>query len=291
MASPPYIPLLFADEQRWTNPMILIPVKSFENAKQRLAPVLTTAEPTFLAKAMLQDVLAALARCPSKPQVCVVTGDPYARDLATEHQLHVINDPDNHSETDAIAMAAAICESQGLDFSIVVTGDIPMITPDEVEVVLASAPHEGCVLVPAVDRRGTNAILKRPISLFPLRFANDSFQPHLAAARATGKRVVVLELPGIALDIDRPDDLARFVTGRTSHPKPALVDGMEHCRADRAGQLHWRGSRLSSRRGFDRRIRETGRNPAQRDTTYTTLKLRAESQGLRMAAVNGELTT
>jgi 2-phospho-L-lactate guanylyltransferase len=46
--------------------------------------------------------------------------------------------------------------------------------------------------------------------LFPLRFGNDSFKPHLAAARATNKPCVVLSLRGIALDIDNPADLRQL---------------------------------------------------------------------------------
>ena len=47
----------------------------------------------------------------------------------------------------------------------------------------------------------------RPAGLFPARFGNDSFKPHHAAAQATGKPCVVLSLPGIALDVDNPEDL------------------------------------------------------------------------------------
>jgi 2-phospho-L-lactate guanylyltransferase len=68
--------------------------------------------------------------------------------------------------------------------------------------------------VPAGDARGTNAVLRRPCALFPLRFGNDSFLPHLAAARTTGRTAVVLDnaaLPGIALDIDRPPDLVQLL--------------------------------------------------------------------------------
>jgi 2-phospho-L-lactate guanylyltransferase len=43
-----------------------------------------------------------------------------------------------------------------------------------------------------------------------LRFGNDSFNPHLAVARATQKPCVVLSLPGIALDVDSPSDLAQL---------------------------------------------------------------------------------
>jgi len=44
----------------------------------------------------------------------------------------------------------------------------------------------------------------------PLRFGEDSFFPHLAAAEACGINPTVLRLPGIALDIDTPEDLAAF---------------------------------------------------------------------------------
>jgi 2-phospho-L-lactate guanylyltransferase (CobY/MobA/RfbA family) len=50
-------------------------------------------------------------------------------------------------------------------------------------------------------------VLRRPASLFELRFGNDSFMPHLSAAIATDTSCVVLSLPGIALDVDTADDL------------------------------------------------------------------------------------
>jgi 2-phospho-L-lactate guanylyltransferase len=77
----------------------------------------------------------------------------------------------------------------------------------ELAAIVQAAPQRGSVLVPAADGRGTNAAYRRPASLFPLRFGNDSFQPHLQAARATGFPCAVLSLPGIALDIDNPFDL------------------------------------------------------------------------------------
>jgi 2-phospho-L-lactate guanylyltransferase len=43
-----------------------------------------------------------------------------------------------------------------------------------------------------------------------LRFGEDSFFPHLAAAEARGIAPTVLHLPAIALDIDNPADLLHF---------------------------------------------------------------------------------
>jgi 2-phospho-L-lactate/phosphoenolpyruvate guanylyltransferase len=92
----------------------------------------------------------------------------------------------------------------------VIPADIPLIQAWELERITASAPERGSVLVPAADGRGTNAAFRRPAGLFPLRFGNDSFNPHLAAARATGMSCTVLPLPGIALDIDKPVDLRQL---------------------------------------------------------------------------------
>jgi 2-phospho-L-lactate guanylyltransferase len=92
----------------------------------------------------------------------------------------------------------------------VIPGDIPLIQVWELERIFEAAPAEGSVFVPSADGRGTNAAWRRPAGLFPLRFGNDSFKPHLAAARATQKPCVVLSLPGIALDVDNPLDLRQL---------------------------------------------------------------------------------
>ena len=190
--------------------MILIPVKSLANAKQRLASVLDQPTRTQLAQAMLFDVLEALGTWANRPEVSIVTSDPFALELARRFHFQIIADNANRSETDAIEMATRFCEGRGVDSTLVIPGDIPLIQAGELGKILESAPTEGSVLVPAGDGRGTNAAWRRPAGLFPLRFGNDSFKPHLAAARATQKPCVVLSLPGVALDIDNPSDLRQL---------------------------------------------------------------------------------
>jgi len=195
--------------------MILVPVKELGTAKQRLAEVLPQEQRTALARAMLKDVCAALAEVPRRPPVGIVTGDSFAAELARHYGFEIIEDRENGGETAAIEMATAEAEKRGAEFTLVLPGDIPLISAPEIVAVLDAAPREGSVLVPAGDGRGTNAVLRRPGALFPLRFGNDSFLPHQAAARATGKLSVVLDnanLPGIALDIDRPSDLTQLLT-------------------------------------------------------------------------------
>lgn len=191
--------------------MILVPVKNLSAAKQRLAAVLDQPSRTALAQAMLHDVLATLHNWKNRPPVAVVTGDPYALKLAAEYQFEVIPDPDNPGETGAIEMATCICVERGVDSTLVIPADIPLIQAWELDEILEHAPAEGTVLVPAADGRGTNAAFRRPANLFPLRFGNDSFKPHHGAAQATGKPCIVLNLPGIAVDVDNPSDLQQLL--------------------------------------------------------------------------------
>lgn len=191
--------------------MILVPVKNSATAKQRLAAVLDQASRTRLAQAMLHDVVSALHEWTDRPQVALVTGDPYAVGLAKEYGFEVIADPDNPGETGAIEMATRVCVGRGAESTLVIPADIPLIQPWELEEIMKHTPAEGSVLVPAADGRGTNAALRRPANLFPLRFGNDSFKPHHAAAQATGKPCVVLKLPGIAVDVDNPEDLQQMI--------------------------------------------------------------------------------
>ena len=192
--------------------MILVPIKNTASAKQRLASILDQPARTQLAQAMLHDVLTALYRWKKRPTVGIVTGDLYAAKLAAEYQFEVIPDPDDPGETGAIEMATQVCIERGEESTLVIPADIPLIEGWELEEVLDHAPKEGSVLVPAGDGRGTNAAFRRPANLFPLRFGNDSFKPHHAAAQATGKPCVVLKLPGIAVDVDNPPDLQQLLS-------------------------------------------------------------------------------
>ena len=204
--------------------MILVPVKNLADAKQRLSSILSPEQRLALAQAMCEDVLEALARWQSRPPVAVVTSDSFARDLAARFQFDIVAD-NNSGETSAIEMATAVCRKRGAESTLVVPADIPLIESSELQKIVVSAPHSqgGAVLVPDAARRGTNAAWRSPGDLFPLRFGNDSFLPHLAAAKATGLPCVVLELPGIARDVDRPEDLRELAAASGERRSQRLV--------------------------------------------------------------------
>jgi 2-phospho-L-lactate guanylyltransferase len=214
--------------------ILLIPVKSLTTAKQRLAAALDQERRSQLAEAMLRDVMTAAAGVLGRIDVALMTGDARARALAAEFGFLVIDDPRNESETAAIEMATAWCEQRGYDTTVVVPGDIPLITSGELQRVLDAAPAEGAVFVPAYDGRGSNCILRRPASIIPLRFGNDSFLPHCEAMRKTGRELVVLEMPGMGLDIDNPHELELLLQRAGSTNAQRLLRSWNFGRDDEA---------------------------------------------------------
>lgn len=203
--------------------MILVPVKDLANAKRRLSSVLDPRARRELAQAMCADVLGTLATWPNHPEIGVVTSDDFAAGLARRYEFEVIADDFNPGETGAIEMATTICCERGAQWTMVVPADIPLLGRDELQKIMDSAPARGSVLVTDAAGRGTNAALRSPGNLFPLCFGNDSFLPHLESAKASGLPCVVLELPGIALDVDRPEDLHRLASAEGERQSQKLV--------------------------------------------------------------------
>jgi 2-phospho-L-lactate guanylyltransferase len=212
--------------------MILVPIKNLADAKQRLASVLTPEERFELARAMCEDVLQTLADWRSRPAVAVVSSDAFACSLAARFGFDVIAD-DNRGETHAIEVATAVCMERGAESTLVIPADIPLIAESDLQRVLKNAPARGAVLVPDAAGRGTNAAWRAPGNLFPLRFGNDSFLPHQAAARASGLPCIVLELPSIARDVDRPEDLRELAAAEGERRSQKLVRSWNLAERDR----------------------------------------------------------
>jgi 2-phospho-L-lactate guanylyltransferase len=94
-----------------------------------------------------------------------------------------------------------------------VPGDIPRITAAEVSTLItAHRDAPSFTIAPAHDELGSNAILMSPPDAVTLRFGEDSYYPHLAAARTAGIEPTVVKLPGIGMDIDHPADLRMFLS-------------------------------------------------------------------------------
>jgi 2-phospho-L-lactate guanylyltransferase len=184
-----------------------VPVKEFAGAKQRLASLLTPEQRQALAAAMLEDVLIALADAPVAG-IMVNTLDPIAGELARRYGARVVTEAARDGHSGAVAAMARNLGDEGREGMLTVPGDIPRVTSVEIAAVIeARRPSPSVTIVPAHDGRGSNAVLCLPPTVMQLRFGDDSFVPHLAAARVLGIEPTIVTLPGVGLDIDQPMDV------------------------------------------------------------------------------------
>jgi len=199
----------------------IVPVKRFPAAKRRLAPVLGAAERACLARAMLEDVLDALARCTAHlAGIVVVTADEDAAALARRRNAIVVSDV-GCDGSDGINAAIR----RGLDYVtdnggggvVVVPSDIPQLSPGAVAQAVAAIGAPGSLaVIAATHDGGTNLLGCRPANALPLCFGARSFDKHCAAAGAQGMQLRVLPPGDLGLDIDRPDDIEAFLALQSS---------------------------------------------------------------------------
>jgi 2-phospho-L-lactate guanylyltransferase len=190
---------------------VVIPVKETHDAKQRLAPVMPRDLRQKLALAMLEDVMAAAFQVEDLGGIVLVTVDAQAIALAHRYGAETIADGAREGHTGAVNAGARHLVARGRQTMLTLPGDLPLVTASEiVQLIAAHGPAPAFTIVPAHDDLGSNAILMSPPQAVTLRFGEDSFFPHLAASRAVGIEPCVVRLPGIAFDIDNPQDLDHF---------------------------------------------------------------------------------
>ncbi|MFO0465981.1 MAG: 2-phospho-L-lactate guanylyltransferase [bacterium] len=192
-------------------PWVILPVKEMAGAKQRLASLLSPAERVALMQVMLRDVLTALSAAQGLAGIAVVTLDPWAQALAEAHGARIITEGAGEGHTGAVTAAASVLQAEGFAAILTLPGDVPAVKTPEVEAIIAAVTiPPAFIIAPAHDEQGSNAILMSPPNAVKLRFGEDSYFPHLASAHAAGITPQILRLPGIAMDIDHPADIARF---------------------------------------------------------------------------------
>jgi 2-phospho-L-lactate guanylyltransferase len=194
----------------------LIPVKGFRNAKQRLSALLGAAEREFLAEIMFRDVLRQVVFARGLSGTFVVTGDVKVAEIASMLGANVIREPAENGETEAVDFARAELRRAGSEGVLIIPGDIPLLRSGDIEQLLGQIPVGATVpfalLVPSHDRMGTNALLLAPPDVIKLRFGYDSFSFHMSQMAAQGLPPRFLENERLALDIDEPTDLERFLS-------------------------------------------------------------------------------
>lgn len=190
---------------------IIVPHRGLEAAKTRLAPTLDPAERVMLASQLLQRVLK-VAREVSDDVEVISPSRPLAEIVEAAGARLAVQRGMGLNEGLDQARSQAILD--GVDTLIVLHGDLPNLSAEDIETLVGSLPADGSPGVGiAPDRAGTgtNALALRPPGVIGFRFGRGSFAAHAAEVERAGVSCVAVNRAGLAFDLDTPEDLRRWL--------------------------------------------------------------------------------
>lgn len=189
----------------------VVPLKSPDNAKSRLAQVLAPSARRTLFFAMAEHVLRALAATPGVERILVVTSSPevgrFADALGVQvlHQLHEAGT----AQACRFALGSGLLDARAP--VLFVSGDLPLASGSELGALLRRAqsvpPTPAIVIAPDRHRQGTNVLWCSGVNVVTPSFGAGSFVRHIERARATQVAVAIHEATDLALDVDEAADL------------------------------------------------------------------------------------
>ena len=199
-----------AESVRATNGVTaIVPVRGLPAGKRRLAALLSIEQRNGLVRAMLDDVVGALAGAESIEQIVIASRDVAARE---ESERLGVGFLDQTSLRLGYNRAVSFAQEAYADVAalLIVPADVPLITPDAVDLVVATAPVGPAVVVAPSYNGGTNALLLRPPQVIAPQFGPSSARAHAQAAAAAGEAGVPFreaQIDVCAFDLDTPSDL------------------------------------------------------------------------------------
>jgi len=197
VSSAPNLPNASPDSLRLGPQAVLVPVKSFADAKRRLGSALDDGERQALVRKMAEQVLAAAAPLP----VAVVCDDPHVAAWAREHHALVVWEP-GRGLNGAVEEGVARLSEMSVQQVTVAHGDLPMAIG-----IGTLPPFEGITLVPDRHGDGTNVIRLPSDCGFRFSYGPGSFLRHREECARLGLPLRIANDPLLAFDVDSPADL------------------------------------------------------------------------------------
>jgi 2-phospho-L-lactate/phosphoenolpyruvate guanylyltransferase len=189
---------------------VIVLIKDFDSAKQRLRPALGTKSRRALAR---RNAHLAVSAAAAGDHVLVVAGGEEVAETAKAWGADVLLEPHEDGQNMAAQRGIEHAQARRAAAVLLLSSDLPLVTPGAVrELLLAADRHASpvAVAVPAIGRGGTNALYLRPPGAIGLHFGDDSLVKFQEDAEQRRVKFVIHHSDAMALDLDEPSDLARL---------------------------------------------------------------------------------
>jgi 2-phospho-L-lactate guanylyltransferase len=176
----------------WT---AIVPVKRGAARKSRLAQLLSPEQRDRLSDLLVARVLGSLSAAPSITSIVLLSESPHDDARFAWHR-----DLGRGLNIELSALAAVA----GMTRLLIIHGDLPLVTGDDVEALIAAAKQHNIAIAPDRHGLGTNALAFAQEEAFDFAFGEDSCKLH---HQASGHKAAIVNRAGLSIDLDTPDDL------------------------------------------------------------------------------------
>jgi 2-phospho-L-lactate guanylyltransferase len=187
---------------------VIVLVKGFETAKQRLSPAL---DPSARERLARHDAALALTAARAGDHMLAVCGSAAVAEQARLAGAETLLESEPRGQNAAAERGIVHATRRGAEAVLLLSSDLPLVTRRAVAGMIAFARRLGepaVVAAPAFGRGGTNALYLAPPDAISLHFGDQSLGKFEAEARSRGVKFRLYRSRALALDLDEPHDLA-----------------------------------------------------------------------------------
>ena len=187
----------------------LIPINDFSESFSRLSEHLDSDRRRELTQILATQVFEALCSIRSIEKIVVLSNEKEWLKSFDNQKITILKDPEIKKLKAKITHAAEWIQNQGIQQMLYLSVDLPFI--QETDIAKFIAEHQGGLsIVKAHKENGTNALILDLPATLEFQFGVNSFDKHLAAAKAQKINTKILEIKNLSLDIDTWNDLQEF---------------------------------------------------------------------------------
>ena len=195
---------------------VILPVKAFSLAKQRLSCGLNTVQRETLAQAMFDDVVSALQATQEVQHIVVISADQNVLARSEKKGLIALAESSSCKGLNAaIEQALAFTHQQGADEAMVLHADLPLANAVDLSDFIKNHIKNTVSLISDALDDGTNALIcPQPLG-FELAYGENSFSAHSKQLHALNIPVHVYKKScALQLDIDAMVDFKQLQTSK-----------------------------------------------------------------------------
>ncbi len=195
-------------------------MKSFENAKTRLGTYLGTNERTRLSEMLLRRTISTLKKTFNIEEILLVSSDTRTKKIACKYRATFL-EAEEEGVNSAVNLADKYCVAAGADASIVLPIDLPLMSPEDINIVCESGLHEdNCVILcPSYKLDGSNVLLRKPCNIINTSYDANSYPMHVLEGIRNNIKTKILFVRSLMIDIDTIQDIRKLLAMNESDDK------------------------------------------------------------------------